>query len=70
MNIDGVNTLACLCTSLSKYFRLGQILTNLVYRPHSNKYISRGPHLPSTPYLRRQRPRFRSDLILQAIEIH
>ena len=67
MNIDGVNTLACLCTFTLVNSHLTRTLTSRVYRPHPNKHIPRSPHLPSTPHLRRQRSRSRSDPILQAI---
>ena len=70
MNIDGVNTLACLCTSSSSYVRLNRLLTGPTYRSHPNKHIPRSPHLPSTPYLRRQRSRSRPNPILQTIQIH
>lgn len=70
MNIDGVNTLACLCTSLPVYSRLVRTLTTCVYRPHPNKHIPRSPHLPFTPHLRGQRSRSRPDPILQAIQVN
>lgn len=39
MNIDGVNTLACLCKSPSKSSHIAWTLTSCVYRPHPSKHI-------------------------------
>jgi len=52
MNIDGVNTLACLCTYLDHVN-----YTSNNRRPHSHGNEQGITNLPSPPYLRRQRPR-------------
>ena len=39
MNIDGVNTLACLCKSSPENSHVSRALTSRVCRPHPNKYI-------------------------------
>jgi hypothetical protein len=81
MNIDGVNTLACLCMSpllpllpLMCQLRhgcgyLGFYEHGLIItnRPNPNRHQARNQDLPSPPYLRRQRHRPRSHPILQAI---
>ena len=56
MNIDGVNTLACLCTSYHSS-HISPKLTTCVCRSYPTKHIPRSPHLPTTPHLCRQRPR-------------
>jgi hypothetical protein len=80
MNIDGVNTLACLCTSLPPHFpnlavfRCMTIELVLITmhdnRPHPHRHQSRNKNLPSPTHLRRKRHRPRPDTILQAIQIH
>ena len=70
MNIDGINTLACLCTSpLLVAMNLPQ--TDGRYsRPHSNNHLSRESNLPTSSYIRRQGSRTRPHPILQAIQIN
>ncbi len=69
MNIDGVNTLACLCTSSPEHSHIAQTLTGWICRSHPHKHIPRSAHLPSTPHLRRQRSRSGPDPVLQVIQI-
>jgi len=52
MNIDGVNTLACLCMLLVitvSYFNLTKS-----HRPHSHRDSQGDSHLPSSSHIRRQ----------------
>ena len=72
MNIDGVNTLACLCMSHCSHHPITQIsrLIIITCRPHSYRRQPPSPHLPASPHLRRQRPRSRSHPILQTIQVH
>jgi hypothetical protein len=70
MNIDGVNTLACLCmctqhTSVEEF--QGLIKLNRPY-PHRNRQGI--THLPTPAHVRRQGPRSRHDAFLQAIPLH
>ncbi len=69
MNIDGVNTLACLCKYSPEHLHIARTLTGCIYRSHPHKHIPRSAHIPSTPHLRRQRSRSGPDPILQAIQI-
>lgn len=67
MNIDGVNTLACLCMSdLCE----GASRTELTPpRPHPDRNLQGVSHLPSASHLRRQGPGPRPDSLLQAIQV-
>lgn len=56
MNIDGVNTLACLCMSDQSLILDLDYLTDL-RRPHSYRHNQRVPRLPSTAHVRCQRSR-------------
>ena len=69
MNIDGVNTLACLCMSCPQ-IQLG--VTNLltIYRSNPNRYQARNEDLPPPPHLRRQGYRAGSHALLQAIQVY
>ena len=66
MNIDGVNTLACLCTHLTVSLHAN---TNNC-RPYTYRDLPRSSNLPPSPHLRRQRPRPRPNPVLQTIQIH
>ena len=70
MNIDGVNTLACLCMIKIVYEHVCTVTDWNTYRPNPNQYFPRVPDLSITPHLRRQRSRPRSYSILQTIQIH
>lgn len=67
MNIDGVNTLACLCKCFCRH-SLVAILTSP--RSHPHRHQTRNQDLPPPPHLRRQGHRPRPHPILQAIQIH
>lgn len=64
MNIDGVNTLACLCMIRVACGHICAVTDRNTYRPHPNQYFPRVTYLPITPHLRRQRSRPRSYPIL------
>jgi hypothetical protein len=66
MNIDGVNTLACLCMSNHRIW-LSAWLTH--DRPHPHRHCQGNSHLPPPPHVRRQGPRARHDALLQAIPL-
>jgi hypothetical protein len=70
MNIDGVNTLACLCMFLALFplFSRSRPLTS--NRPHSHRHQGRVPHLPPPSHLRRQGSRSRPYPVLQAVQVH
>lgn len=70
MNIDGVNTLACLCTSFPSCGDYYHLLTFLLYRSYSYRHSQGVPHLPPATHVRRQRPRAGLDSVLQTIQIH
>ena len=56
MNIDGVNTLACLCTFTPKADILGDARANCIsHRPDPHRHDTRGPDLSATTHIRRQR---------------
>lgn len=76
MNIDGVNTLACLCKSNTS-IRRGAICDmihgetdNLKFRPHSYRHYQGDSHLSSASHLCCQGPCSRHDTILQAVQVY
>jgi hypothetical protein len=78
MNIDGVNTLACLCMCFnspqSDQFEVNLIfqarrLTNASSRPYPHRHRQGVSHLPFASHLRRQGSRSRFDPLLQAIQV-
>ena len=71
MNIDGVNTLACLCGCYPTAIVQGiQKLITGVSRPHSDRHDARSPDLSSPTYIRCQRSCTRPDTILQAVQVN
>lgn len=66
MNIDGVNTLACLCMCIVGYATYDK-LTDSWNRPDSDRREQGYSHLPASTHLRRQGSRPRLDTLLQAI---
>jgi succinate dehydrogenase (ubiquinone) iron-sulfur subunit len=65
MNIDGVNTLACLCTPSSTLPIIRKPSPLTVYlRPYPNRHDQTIPHLSPSSHLRGQRPCPRSHLLL------
>lgn len=70
MNIDGVNTLACLCTHTPTCMGANRCTANFEKRSHLHRYQARGPHLSPPPYLRRQRSCPRPHPFLQTIQVH
>jgi succinate dehydrogenase (ubiquinone) iron-sulfur subunit len=72
MNIDGVNTLACLCMppTLPSYPPPPCPANPSNSRPHPNRHDETIPHLPTPPHIRRQRPRPRPHPLLPTVQIH
>lgn len=72
MNINGQNTLACLCTfpSFGRSDLGLVVLTSFVCRPNPRRVSGRRQTLPAASYLCRQGSRARLDALLQAIQIH
>jgi hypothetical protein len=66
MNIDGVNTLACLCRSKDCVAYSASLTDD---RPHPHRHRQGNPHLPPPPHVRRQGPCARHDALLQAIPL-
>lgn len=65
MNIDGVNTLACLCKDRAPE-RLRYTIDN-IYRQDPHGHCEGFSNLPSTAHLCRQGPGTRLDSVLQAV---
>ena len=68
MNIDGVNTLACLCMDAS--LNLMYDYTDDCTRPHSSRHSFRFSNLSFATHVCGQRPCTRLDTILQAVQIY
>lgn len=68
MNIDGVNTLACLCTRKQLEILYGMD-TDHVCRPDPDGHSEGVSNISVAAYLRRQGPRARHDAVLQAIQV-
>lgn len=70
MNIDGVNTLACLCMFGNRLGVPGGPLDRTDdRRPYPYRHRQRISHIPPASHLRRQGSRSRFDPILQAIQV-
>ena len=63
MNIDGINTLACLCMLGSPFVGLFSVLI-YASRPNSHRHHPPNPCLPSPAHLRRQGPSSRPHSLL------
>lgn len=70
MNIDGVNTLACLCMSRHRQKMLISFSVLIDDRSNPNRYRQGVENLSSSTYIRRQGFGSRFDAILQAIQVH
>jgi succinate dehydrogenase (ubiquinone) iron-sulfur subunit len=64
MNIDGVNTLACLCTPSSTLPPSVSPQLTVSHRPYPDRHDQTIPHLSPSTHLCGQRPRPRSHLLL------
>lgn len=72
MNIDGVNTLACLCMRfLNRLLRITRGLQQETdnYRPHSYRHEAGVAYLPVAAHVRGQGPGSGLDPFLQAVQV-